>query len=158
MRVGFGFDVHVLTEGRKFILGGVEIPAEKGILGHSDADVLIHAISDAILGALALGDIGQHFPDTSEANRGLNSMEILKHCVQLIAAEGYCVGNIDSTVIAEAPKIMPHAMAMRINISNACNISINDVSIKATTNEKLGFIGRKEGISAHAVVLLHKLH
>lgn len=154
MRIGFGFDVHQLQEGREFWLGGILIPAEKGILGHSDADVLLHAISDAILGALALGDIGMHFPDTDSSNKGIDSKKIIAHCVQLIHDKGYHIGNIDATVVCEAPKIMPHAAAMRACIASICGIEIQDVSIKATTNEKLGFIGRKEGITASAVVLI----
>lgn len=157
MRIGFGFDVHQLVEGRDFWLGGVKIPAKKGILGHSDADVLLHAISDAILGALALGDIGMHFPDTSAENKGIDSKLILAKCVSLIKEKGYKIGNIDSTVVCESPKIMPHAAAMREQIAQVCEITTEDISIKATTNETLGFIGRKEGIVAHAVVLLVKI-
>lgn len=157
MRIGFGFDVHQLVEGRDFWLGGVKIPAIKGILGHSDADVLLHAISDAILGALALGDIGMHFPDTSDDNKGLDSKLILAKCISLIKEKGYKIGNIDSTVVCESPKIMPHASAMRKQIAQVCEVSMEDISIKATTNETLGFIGRKEGIVAYAVVLLVKL-
>ncbi|MFY8191247.1 MAG: 2-C-methyl-D-erythritol 2,4-cyclodiphosphate synthase [Bacteroidia bacterium] len=154
MRIGFGFDVHQLVAGRDFILGGIRIPAEKGILGHSDADVLIHAISDAILGALALGDIGVHFPDTSAANKGIDSKIILAKCIELASEKGYKVGNLDTTVVCEAPKIMPHALAMRTCLAQICNIELTDVSIKATTNETLGFIGRKEGIVAYAVVCM----
>jgi 2-C-methyl-D-erythritol 2,4-cyclodiphosphate synthase len=157
MRIGFGFDVHQLVEGRDFWLGGVKIPAKKGILGHSDADVLLHAISDAILGALALGDIRMHFPDTSAENKGIDSKLILAKCVSLIKEKGYKIGNIDSTVVCESPKIMPHATAMREQIAQVCEITFEDISIKATTNETLGFIGRKEGIVAHAVVLLVKI-
>lgn len=156
MRIGFGFDVHQLAEGREFILGGVTIPAQKGIQGHSDADVLLHAISDAILGALALGDIGTHFPDTDEQNRGLNSRIILEKCIELATKNKYRVGNMDATVVCESPRIMPHALQMRQAIAEICMITVNDVSIKATTNEKLGFIGRNEGVVAHAVVLLLK--
>lgn len=157
MRIGFGFDVHQLVEGRDFWLGGVKIPAIKGILGHSDADVLLHAISDAILGALALGDIGMHFPDTNAENKGIDSKLILAKCISLIKEKGYKIGNIDSTVVCESPKIMPHATAMREQIAEVCEITLEDISIKATTNETLGFIGRKEGIVAHAVVLLVKI-
>lgn len=156
MRIGFGFDVHQLVEGRDFILGGVHIPATKGILGHSDADVLLHAISDAILGALALGDIGVHFPDTSASNKGIDSRLILKKCIELAHAKGYKVGNIDSSVVCEKPKIMTHALAMRQNIAQVCEVSIEDISVKATTNEKMGFIGRNEGIVAYASVLMLK--
>jgi 2-C-methyl-D-erythritol 2,4-cyclodiphosphate synthase len=156
MRIGFGFDVHQLVAGRDFILGGVKIPADKGILGHSDADVLLHAIADAILGALALGDIGIHFPDTSASNKGIDSKIILAKCIALAAEKGYIVGNIDSTIVCEAPKIMPHAQAMRNCIAAVCNIQMDAVSIKATTNETMGFIGRKEGIVAHAVVCMVK--
>ncbi len=156
MRVGFGFDVHQLSEERAFILGGVPIPAQKGILGHSDADVLLHAVSDAILGALALGDIGQHFPDTSSENKGIDSKIILAKCISLAAEKGYKISNLDSTVVCEKPKIMPYAQAMRACIAEICKVSIDDISIKATTNEKLGFIGREEGIVAYAVVMLVK--
>ncbi|MCF8255000.1 MAG: 2-C-methyl-D-erythritol 2,4-cyclodiphosphate synthase [Bacteroidia bacterium] len=156
MRVGFGFDVHQLKEGREFWLGGVLIPAEKGILGHSDADVLLHAISDAILCALALGDIGIHFPDTSSDNKGLDSTIILKKSIDLAREKGYKLGNLDSTVVCEKPKIMPHALAMRTRIAEICEVDLSDISIKATTNEKLGFIGREEGIVAHAVVMMVK--
>ncbi len=156
MRVGFGFDVHQLSEERDFILGGIQIPADKGILGHSDADVLLHAISDAILGALALGDIGVHFPDTSKENKGIDSKLILAKCISLAAEKGYQISNLDSTVVCEKPKIMPYAAAMRACIAEICKVSIDEISIKATTNEKLGFIGREEGIVAYAVVMLVK--
>ncbi len=157
MRIGFGFDVHQLVEGRDFWLGGIQIPAQKGILGHSDADVLLHAISDAVLGALALGDIGIHFPDTSDENKGIDSKIIFKKTIDLITEKGYKIGNIDSSVVCESPKIMPHALSMRSKIAAIANVSIDDVSIKATTNEKMGFIGRREGIVAYAVVLLVKI-
>ncbi len=156
MRIGFGFDVHALSAEREFWLGGIKIPAQKGILGHSDADVLLHAICDAILGALALGDIGEHFPDTDNSIIGIDSKLILKKCIELMQKKGYTIGNIDSSVVCEKPKIMPFAPAMRNCIAELCNISTDDVSIKATTNEKLGFIGREEGIVAYAVVLLNK--
>ncbi|MDP1727186.1 MAG: 2-C-methyl-D-erythritol 2,4-cyclodiphosphate synthase [Bacteroidota bacterium] len=156
MRIGFGFDVHALSAEREFWLGGIKIPAQKGILGHSDADVLLHAICDAILGALALGDIGEHFPDTDNTIKGIDSKLILKKCIELMQEKGFTIGNIDSSVVCEKPKIMPYALAMRNSISELCNISTDDVSIKATTNEKLGFIGREEGIVAYAVVLLKK--
>lgn len=156
MRIGFGFDVHQLSENRPFILGGIRIDAEKGILGHSDADVLLHAISDAVLGALALGDIGEHFPNTDQSIEGINSGIILSKCVSLIEEKGYFVGNIDTCIVCEKPKIMPHAKAMREHIAHLCHVSIDEVSVKATTNEKMGFIGRGEGIVAYATVLLKK--
>jgi len=156
MRIGFGFDVHQLVEGRDFWLGGIQIPAQKGILGHSDADVLLHAISDAVLGALALWDIGIHFPDTSIENKGIDSKIIFKKTIDLITEKGYKIGNIDSSVVCESPKIMPYALAMRSEIAAIAKVSVEDVSIKATTNEKMGFIGRREGIVAYAIVLLVK--
>lgn len=156
MRIGFGFDVHQLSEDREFWLGGIKIPAVKGILGHSDADVLLHAICDAILGALALGDIGKHFPDTDQSFKGIDSKILLSKTIELISQKGYRIGNIDSSVVLQQPKIMPYAYEMRKCIAEVCHISIDDVSIKATTNEKMGFIGREEGIVAYAVVLLLK--
>lgn len=156
MRIGFGFDVHQLVAGRDFILGGVNIPSEKGILGHSDADVLLHAISDAILGALALGDIGVHFPDTQLENKGIDSKIILEKCIQLASEKGFMVGNLDTTVVCESPKIMPYALEMRECIAQICKTDISEISIKATTNEKMGFIGRKEGIVAYAIVCMLK--
>ena len=156
MRIGFGFDVHQLQEGRDFWLGGIHIPAQKGILGHSDADVLLHAICDAILGSLALGDIGKHFPDTDQNFKGIDSKVLLEKVMELIAEKGYKIGNIDTTVVCQQPKIMPYALQMQTCIANICNIEITDVSIKATTNETMGFIGREEGIVAYAVVLLLK--
>ncbi len=156
MRIGFGFDVHQLVAGRPFILGGVDIAASKGILGHSDADVLLHAISDAVLGALALGDIGEHFPNTDQSIEGINSGLILKKCIELIHSKGYKVINLDCSVVCEKPKIMPYAIQMRSNIAALAGVGIDDVSVKATTNEKMGFIGREEGIVAYAVVLLDK--
>ena len=155
MRIGHGYDVHRLTENRKLIIGGVEIPYEFGLLGHSDADVLLHAISDAILGAAALGDIGGMFPDTDEKWKGADSLKLLKAVVNRVSADGYVIENIDSTLIAQQPKMKPHIPLMRENIAKACNIDISQVSVKATTEEALGFTGRKEGISAHAVVLLN---
>lgn len=155
-RIGFGFDVHQLVEGRPFILGGVRIDAQKGILGHSDADVLLHAVSDAILGALALGDIGQHFPNTDKSIEGIDSKKILARCMELIQAKGYEVNNLDCCVVCEKPKIMPHALTMRETISRLCATELDNVSVKATTNEKLGFIGREEGIVAYATVMLRK--
>jgi 2-C-methyl-D-erythritol 2,4-cyclodiphosphate synthase len=154
MRIGFGFDVHQLQEGRDFWLGGIHIPATKGILGHSDADVLLHAICDAILGSLALGDIGKHFPDTDQSFKGIDSKILLKKVIELITEKGYRIGNIDTTVVCQQPKIMPYALQMQTCIANICNIEISDISIKATTNETMGFIGREEGIVAYAVVLL----
>lgn len=156
MRIGFGFDVHQLSEDREFWLGGIKIPAAKGILGHSDADVLLHAICDAILGALALGDIGKHFPDTDHSFKGIDSKILLSKTIELISQKGYRIGNIDSSVVLQLPKIMPYADDMRKCIAELCHISMDDVSIKATTNEKMGFIGREEGIVAYAVVLLLK--
>ncbi len=156
MRIGFGFDVHQLQEGRDFWLGGIHIPAPKGILGHSDADVLLHAICDAILGSLALGDIGKHFPDTDQSFKGIDSKILLEKVMELISEKGYKIGNIDTTVVCQQPKIMPYALQMQTCIANICNIEISDISIKATTNETMGFIGREEGIVAYAVVLLLK--
>ena len=156
MRIGFGFDVHQLQEGRDFWLGGIHIPAQKGILGHSDADVLLHAICDAILGSLALGDIGKHFPDTDQSFKGVDSKVLLEKVMELIAEKGYKIGNIDTTVVCQQPKIMPYALQMQTCIANICNIEITDIIIKATTNETMGFIGREEGIVAYAVVLLLK--
>lgn len=156
IRIGNGYDVHKLIEGRKMILGGVEIPHHLGLLGHSDADVLVHAIMDALLGALALGDIGKHFPDTDEKYKGINSIELLKMVVELIEEQGYKITNIDSIIAAERPKLKPYIDSMRANLSNALKIDISCVSVKATTEEKLGFTGRQEGIKSYAVVLLEK--
>lgn len=155
MRIGHGYDVHKLVEGRKLIVGGVEIPYEFGLLGHSDADVLLHAISDAILGAAALGDIGGMFPDTDDKWKGADSLLLLEAVVKRVNDEGYFIENIDSTLIAQQPKMKPHILSMRENIAKACGIDVSQVSVKATTEEQLGFTGRKEGISAHAVVLLN---
>ena len=154
MRIGHGYDVHRLVEGRKLIMGGVDIPYEKGLLGHSDADVLLHAIADAMLGALAMGDIGKHFPDTDPAFKGADSMKLLEHVVGLIRAKGYCVGNLDATIIAQRPKMAPHIQTMRENIARACEVAVDRINVKATTEEGLGFTGTGEGISAHCVVLL----
>ena len=156
MRIGHGYDVHRLTENRKLILGGVEIPYEKGLLGHSDADVLCHAIADAILGAAAMKDIGRHFPDTDEKYKGISSILLLKKVCEIVRDEGYSVVNIDSTVIAQSPKLAPYIDEMRKNIANAVSTSISDVNVKATTEEKLGFTGNGEGIAAHAVCLIQK--
>lgn len=154
MRIGHGYDVHRLVEDRKLIMGGVEIPWEKGLLGHSDADVLLHAIADALLGALALGDIGKHFPDTDPAFKGADSMKLLEHVVQLIQDKGYRVGNLDATIIAQRPKMAPHIPAMRDNIARICAVTADRINVKATTEEGLGFTGTGEGIAAHAVALL----
>ncbi len=154
MRIGQGYDVHRLVEGRKLILGGVEIPYEKGLLGHSDADVILHAIMDALLGAAALGDIGQHFPDTSPEYDGADSMVLLRAVGGLLHDAGYQIGNIDSTIIAQKPKLMSYLPAMRANVAGALHINPDQVSIKATTEEHLGFTGRGEGIAAEAAVLL----
>lgn len=156
MRIGNGYDVHAFAEERKLILGGVEIAHEKGLLGHSDADVLLHAIMDALLGALALGDIGKHFPDTDPAYQGSDSMWLLAQVMELISKHNYCIGNIDAVVIAEKPKLAPFIEEMRSNIASKMNCDISQVSVKATTSEKLGFTGRQEGIAAQAVVLLLK--
>lgn len=154
MRIGHGYDVHRFAENRKCIIGGVEIPYEKGLLGHSDADVLLHAISDAILGACAMGDIGHLFPDTGPEFEGADSLVLLEKVVEAVGAKGYKVGNIDSTIIAQAPKMAPYINDMRANIAKACNVDIDAVSVKATTEEKLGFTGALQGISAHAVCIM----
>lgn len=154
MRIGHGYDVHRLVEGRRLIMGGVNIPYEKGLLGHSDADVLLHAISDALLGAAALGDIGKHFPDTDEKYKGADSLMLLKHVGELLKDKGYRVVNIDATIIAQRPKMAPYINTMRENTARVLNISVEDVNIKATTEEGLGFTGIGEGISAHAVCLI----
>ena len=157
MRIGHGYDVHRLVEDRKLILGGVEISHSKGLLGHSDADVLLHAISDSLLGAAALGDIGKHFPDNDEKYKGADSLVLLCEVAKLLRERGYTTVNIDATVIAEAPKLSPHILKMRENIAGALGIDIDCVSVKATTEEGLGFSGRKEGIAAHAVCLIDTL-
>jgi 2-C-methyl-D-erythritol 2,4-cyclodiphosphate synthase len=151
IRTGIGYDIHRLAEGRKLILGGVEIPYARGLEGHSDADVLSHAIADALLGATGAGDIGQHFPNTDESLRGISSLEILKRVTKMLAERGTRVANIDATIIADAPKIAPHVSAMRQEIADAMGVSESNVSVKATTNESLGAIGRSEGIAAMAV-------
>ena len=151
MRIGHGYDVHRLVEGRKLILGGVEIPFELGLLGHSDADVLLHAVSDALLGAAALGDIGKHFPDTDPRYEGADSMKLLERVVELLEEKGFKVNNIDCTVIAQKPKLAPYIAQMKSNIAGVCGIDSDRVNVKATTEEKLGFTGALEGISAHAV-------
>jgi 2-C-methyl-D-erythritol 2,4-cyclodiphosphate synthase len=154
MRVGHGYDVHKLVSGRKLILGGVEIEHELGLLGHSDADVLVHAIMDSLLGAMALGDIGKHFPDTDIKYKGADSLKLLQGVCELIDENNYKIQNIDATVIAQKPKFSPYIPKMSENIANICKIELNQINIKATTEEKLGFTGRCEGISAHAVCLL----
>lgn len=156
IRVGHGYDVHKLVQGRKLILGGVEIPWELGLLGHSDADVLLHAISDAVLGAAALGDIGKHFPDTDERYRGADSLLLLEEVCRKAEEKGYRVSNIDATVIAQKPKLKDYIPLMAENIAKACRVETDRVNVKATTEEKLGFTGRQEGISAHSVCLLIK--
>jgi 2-C-methyl-D-erythritol 2,4-cyclodiphosphate synthase len=154
MRIGMGYDVHRLTEDRKLIMGGVEIPYEKGLLGHSDADVLLHAIMDALLGAAALGDIGKHFPDTDSAYEGISSLELLKSVGALLKTRALSIGNIDATIIAQKPKMQPFIDGMRSNIGEALGISVNQINIKATTEEGLGFTGEGAGICAQAICLL----
>jgi 2-C-methyl-D-erythritol 2,4-cyclodiphosphate synthase len=155
-RIGQGYDVHKLVEGRKLILGGVEVPYEKGLLGHSDADVLLHAVMDALLGAAALGDIGKHFPDTDKAYKNADSMMLLKDVRALLAAEGYRVVNIDATLILQEPKVASYIETMRSNIAHACGMAVSAVSLKATTEEGLGFTGRKEGAAALAVCMIYR--
>ena len=154
MRIGHGYDVHRLVEGRKLILGGVDIPHETGLLGHSDADVLVHAVMDALIGAAALGDIGKLFPDSDEKYSGADSLELLKQVGQIIKGEGYSVGNIDATVLCERPKLRAFIDEMRGNIADTLGIDVKDVSVKATTEEGLGFTGEKKGIAAHAVATI----
>ena len=156
MRVGHGYDVHRLVEGRKLILGGVEIPWEKGLLGHSDADVLLHALMDAMLGAAALGDIGQHFPDSDERYAGADSLQLLAEVSRLLTEAGYRLVNVDCTILAQRPKLMPHVSAMRANIARVLGVELDAVSVKATTEEGLGFTGDGSGIAAHAVVLIER--
>lgn len=157
MRIGHGYDVHKLVEGRKLILGGVEISHEKGLLGHSDADVLVHAVMDAILGAAALGDIGKHFPDSDERYKGANSIELCKEVARLLCSHNYSIVNVDATVIAQAPKLAPHIEQMRKNIADALGVAVDCVNVKATTEEHLGFTGEKLGIAAHAVCLIESI-
>jgi 2-C-methyl-D-erythritol 2,4-cyclodiphosphate synthase len=157
IRIGHGFDVHQLVEGRKCIIGGVDIPHEKGLKGHSDADVLLHAIRDALLGAAALGDIGKHFPDTDPRFKGIDSRELLRHVAALIKEKGYGVVNVDATVIAEEPKLAKHIVTMCENIAADIGVAADCVNVKATTTEKLGFTGRGEGIAAEAVCLIGRL-
>ena len=155
-RFGMGYDVHRLVEGRKLILGGVEIPWEKGLLGHSDADVLLHAVADALLGAAALGDIGRHFPDTDEKFAGADSMKLLAEVVKLVREKGYRVGNVDATIVAQAPKLAPHIEKMAENIARVLGVERDCVNVKATTEERLGFTGSGEGMSAYAVAGIEK--
>ena len=157
MRVGLGYDVHKLVEGRDLILGGVKIPYEKGLLGHSDADVLLHAIMDALLGAAALGDIGKHFPDTDPKYKGISSLKLLEHVGDLLEKNLYVIENIDATIIAQRPKMAPHIQEMRINIAQTLRIELDQVNVKATTEEGLGFTGTGEGISSQAICCLNKM-
>lgn len=154
MRIGQGYDVHRLVEGRDLILGGVTVPYEKGLLGHSDADVLVHAVMDALLGAAALGDIGQHFPDTDPAYKGADSLQLLSKVGEILKEAGYQIGNVDATVIAQRPKLAPYREQMRVNMARALSVDASQISVKATTEEGLGFTGAGEGISAQAVALL----
>ena len=156
-RFGMGYDVHRLVEGRKLILGGVDVPYEKGLLGHSDADVLLHAVSDAILGAAALGDSGTHFPDTDERFQGADSGKLLAEVARLVRAEGYAIGNVDATIVAQAPKLLPHIPRMRENIARMIGVAVGDVNVKATTEERLGFTGSGEGMSAYAVAGIERI-
>ena len=150
-RFGMGYDVHQLVENRKLIIGGVDIPYEKGLLGHSDADVLLHAISDALLGAAALGDVGKHFPDTDPRYKGADSLKLLEEVGNLLAAKGYVVGNVDATIVAQKPKMLPHIPQMRENIARVLRVDIDQINVKATTEEHLGFTGSGQGISSYAV-------
>ena len=156
MRIGHGYDVHKLVEGRKLILGGVTIPYEKGLLGHSDADVLTHAVMDALLGAAALGDIGKHFPDTDPRYKGADSLQLAVHVAHLLQEKGWRIGNVDATILCQAPKLAPHILIMRQNLAKALGMEVEDISVKATTEEKLGFTGAGEGIAVHSVALLEK--
>ena len=156
IRIGHGYDVHKLTEGRELILGGVNIPHHLGLLGHSDADVLLHAVSDALLGSLSLGDIGKHFPDTDEQYKDADSLELLACVYELIKERGYEVENVDATILAQEPKLAPYIPQMRLNIARALETELDNISVKATTEEGLGFTGEKKGISAHAVCLVYK--
>lgn len=153
-RIGHGYDVHKLVEGRKLILGGIDIPHTTGLLGHSDADVLAHAVMDAMLGALALGDIGHLFPDNDDRFKDADSMKLMEEVVRVCRENGYIIGNIDATIIAQAPKLAPHIIAMRENIAKVCGCDVSQISVKATTEEHLGFTGEKLGMSAHAVALM----
>lgn len=155
-RFGMGYDVHQLTVNRRLIIGGVDIPYEKGLLGHSDADVLLHAISDALLGAAALGDIGKHFPDTDDRYKGISSVLLLEHVGKLLYDKGYEIGNIDATIVAQSPKMAPHILQMRENVAKALGVNVDQVNIKATTEEHLGFTGNGQGISSYAVAGIEK--
>jgi 2-C-methyl-D-erythritol 2,4-cyclodiphosphate synthase len=157
MRIGFGYDVHQLVEGRDLIIGGVNIPYKKGLLGHSDADVLVHSIMDSILGALALGDIGKHFPDTDPKYKDISSLLLLENVYNTMKDAGYIIGNIDATIAAQSPKLAPYIEEMKYNISKILNTSLDNVNIKGTTTENLGFVGRKEGISSYSVCLLKRI-
>ena len=154
MRIGIGYDVHQLVEGRRLVLGGVDIPHSHGLMGHSDADVLIHAICDALLGAAALGDIGRHFPDNDDSYKDIDSRKLLRHCHQLLCDKGHTIVNIDSIIVAQTPKLSPYIAAMRENIAHDLEVDIDQVSVKATTTEHLGFEGRQEGIGAQATALI----
>lgn len=156
-RIGLGYDVHQFAPGRKLILGGVEIPYDRGLKGHSDADVLLHSITDAILGAASLGDIGTHFPDTDSGFEGADSAVLLKEVIKMVESEGYEIGNVDATIIAEEPKMNPHIHSMRRRISEILLCDLNDVSIKATTHEKMGALGRMEGVAVHSVALIGRI-
>ena len=157
LRIGHGYDVHRLVEGRRLILGGVEVPHTLGLLGHSDADVLTHAVMDALLGAAGLGDIGRHFPDTDPAYAGADSLKLLDHVVELLEEKGYQVGNVDATILAQRPKLAPYLEQMRENLAARMKAALEQVNVKATTEEKLGFTGAEEGIAAHAVCLLERV-
>ncbi len=157
LRIGHGYDVHRLVEGRRLILGGVEVPHTLGLLGHSDADVLTHAVMDALLGAAGLGDIGRHFPDTDPAYAGADSLKLLDYVVELLEAQGWKVGNVDATILAQRPKLAPHLEQMRENLAARMKVEPEQVNVKATTEEKLGFTGAEEGIAAHAVCLLERV-
>lgn len=157
MKIGIGYDVHQLVENRKLILGGVEIPHKTGLLGHSDADVLVHAVMDSILGALALGDIGKHFPDTDMAYKDINSMELLERVYYIMKTKGYEIGNVDAVIEAQLPKLAPFIDEMRNNIAEVLHTSIDNISVKATTTERLGFVGREEGMASTSVTILNKI-
>lgn len=154
IRIGHGFDVHAFASGRRLIIGGVAIPHERGLLGHSDADVLLHALCDALLGAAGLGDIGRHFPDSDPQYKGIDSRKLLRHVGELLKRQGWNTGNVDATIVAQEPRMAPHISAMRENIAEDLNVAVDQVNVKATTTEKLGFIGRGEGIAAEAVCLI----
>ena len=156
LRIGHGFDVHAVAEGRRLILGGVDIPFDLGLLGHSDADVLLHALCDALLGAAGLGDIGRHFPDSDPEYRGIDSRKLLRHVALLLQGQGWRIGNVDTTIIAQAPRMATHIPAMRAHIAADLNVAVEQVNVKATTTEKLGFTGRGEGIAAEAVCLIER--